>query len=122
MEVLTSFIFVIALIIIVKSMSKNTKKESELSLKKLVQKTFPKYKIIEKNQMIMICEITHRNEPDELVFIRISPNKNKKIKKSGRMFICDYPKTPTASEMKKDFGKYLWLLTHLRLSAQLRQK
>ncbi len=69
---------------------------SKLPLKELVKKTFPKYKIIEKHQSIMICEINHRNEPDKLVFIRIKPNEAKNIRKSGRMLICDYPRNPTA--------------------------
>ncbi|MDN5512825.1 hypothetical protein [Acinetobacter sp.] len=44
------------------------------SFKDIVQKEFGKYKVIEKNQTIMICEINHRNELDELIFIRIDPN------------------------------------------------
>ncbi|MGX5698401.1 hypothetical protein ACWKWF_02145 [Acinetobacter kookii] len=44
------------------------------SFKDLVQKEFNKYKVIEKNQTIMICEINHRNELDELVLIRIDPS------------------------------------------------
>ncbi len=80
---------------------------SKLPLKELVKKTFPKYKIIEKHQTIMICEINHRNETDELVFIRIKPNEAKKIRKSGRMLICDYPRNPTAQEMLFDFRGHL---------------
>jgi len=76
------------------------------NFKELVKKTFPKYKIIEKNQMIMICEFNHRNEPDELVFIRVNSQK-KNLRYSGRMLIIDYPYTPSAKEMKKDFGQHL---------------
>lgn len=111
MEVVTFIAIILIIIIIVKSKTQKDSKLKEsninLSLKETVKNTFPKYKIIEKNQTIMICEITHRNEPDELVFIRITPNKVKKIRKSGRMIICDYPKIPSSSEMKKDFGKYI---------------
>lgn len=80
---------------------------SKLPLKELVKKTFPKYKIIEKHQTVMICEINHRNEPEELVFIRITPNQQKSIKKSGRMLIADYPYIPTAKQLKLDFGQHL---------------
>lgn len=116
MEVITSLIFLVVLILIVRNMAKNeTEKKpkrrpvraEKLPLKELVKKTFPKYKIFEKHQTIMICEINHRNEPDELVFIRIKPNEAKNIRKSGRMLICDYPRNPTAQEMLSDFRGHL---------------
>lgn len=86
--------------------NQNKGKNNAKSFKELVKKTFPKYKVIEKNQMIMICEINHRNEPDELVFIRTNSQK-KNLRYSGRMLIIDYPYTPNAKEMKKDFGQHL---------------
>lgn len=104
MEILVSVVLVVGLIFIV---SKYFKKEQHIDFKGLVGKTFPKYKIIEKHGTVMICEINHRNEPDELVFIRIRPNQQKNIKKSGRMLIVDYPKQPTAAEMKADFKNHL---------------
>jgi len=108
MEILASVVLLISLILIIKKTTeKKIEKEENLALKKLVKRTFPKYKIIEKHQTIMICEIDHRNEPDELVFIRINQNQRKKIKKSGRMLICDYPKNPTAKEMLIDFKGHL---------------
>ncbi|WEI24606.1 hypothetical protein PYR74_12435 [Acinetobacter bereziniae] len=55
----------------------------------------------------MICEINHRNEPDELVFIRINPSKKKKINKTGRRLNAEYPAIPTAKELKMDFGNHL---------------
>lgn len=103
MEILVGMVLVVFIILIVKK----TKKEKNISLEELVRKTFPKYKIMEKHGTIMICEITHRNEPDELVFIRINPNKGKNIKKSGRMLIVDYPKNPSVKEMKTDLGRHL---------------
>jgi hypothetical protein len=112
MDIIAGLILLIGLILIVKNMSgkkqnkKNTRTE-KLPLKEVVKKTFPKYKIIEKHQTIMICEINHRNEPDELIFIRIKPNEAKKIRKSGRMLICDYPQNPTAQEMLSDFQGHL---------------
>lgn len=72
----------------------------------VVKETFPKYVVKEKNQQIMICEIDHRNEIDELVFIRLNkPAKN--IQKSGRMVIADYSTQPSSTELKRDLGKYL---------------
>ena len=112
MDIIAGLILLIGLILIVKIVSgkkankKNTRRE-KLPLKEVVKNTFPQYKIIEKHQTIMICEINHRNEPDELVFIRIKPNEAKNIKKSGRMLICDYPQNPTAKEMLSDFKGHL---------------
>lgn len=77
----------------------------KMSFKEIVQQTFPKYRIIEKNQQIMICEYNHRNEPEELVFIRLSNKKS--IKKLGRMLIVEYSKLPTPKEMKADFESHL---------------
>lgn len=105
MEVLIGIFLVILLILIIKKSKKRA--EKTLTFKQLVKKTFPKYKIIEKNGNIMICEITHRNEPDELVFIRIHATYKKNIKKSGRMIIADYPSNPTAKEMKSDFRGFV---------------
>jgi len=97
----------IAILIYIFVSKKKEANNNNLSLKELVQKTFPKYKIIEKHKTIMICEINHRNEPEELVFIRINRSIKKTIRHSGRMLIADYPSKPTEQEMKKDFGRHL---------------
>jgi len=55
----------------------------------------------------MICEINHRNEPEELVFIRIDPAQKKNLRISGRMLIATYPKAPSVREMRKDFKNYV---------------
>jgi hypothetical protein len=68
---------------------------------------FGKYKVIEKNQTIMICEINHRNELDELVFIRIDPNQKKNIRSFGRRVTFTYSKQPSVREMRQDFAQYL---------------
>ena len=104
MEIITGLI-VIALIIFF--ISKKKIASNNLPLKKLVQKTFPKYKIIEKHGTIMICEINHRNEPEELVFIRVNQGSKKDIRKSGRMLIADYPSKPTIKELKKDLRAHI---------------
>lgn len=109
MDIIAVLILLIGLVLIIKIMSgkKTSTKTEKLPLRDVVKKTFPKYKVIEKNQTIMICEINHRNELDELVFIRIKPNEAKKIKKSGRILICDYPEIPTSKEMVFDFREHL---------------
>lgn len=113
MELSLSIIAIIILSLILiqirkpKNVNQRKNNEPHLQLKDLVQKTFPKYKIIEKHQTIMICEINHRNEPDELVFIRINPYQQKSLRQSGRMLIADYPYKPSAKEMKRDFARNL---------------
>lgn len=77
------------------------------SFKDIVQKEFGKYKVIEKNQTIMICEINYRNELDELVFIRIDPNQKKNIRNFGRRVTFTYSKQPSVGEMHQDFAQYL---------------
>ena len=77
------------------------------SFKDIVQKEFGKYKVIEKNQIIMICEINHRNELDELVFIQIDPNQKKNIRSFGRRVTFTYSKQPSVREMRQDFAQYL---------------
>ena len=77
------------------------------SFKDIVQKEFVKYKVIERNQTIMICEINHRNEPDELVLIRIDPNQKKNRRSFGRRVTFTYSKQPSIGEMRKDFAPYL---------------
>ncbi|WP_353682205.1 hypothetical protein [Acinetobacter sp. ANC 4862] len=51
--------------------------------------------------------MNHRNEPDELVFIRIDPNQKKNIRNFGRRVTFTYPKQPSIGEMRKDFAPYL---------------
>ncbi|MCH7352237.1 MULTISPECIES: hypothetical protein [unclassified Acinetobacter] len=75
------------------------------SLKITVKKAFPKYTIIEKFDTVMVCEINHRNEPDELIFIRIG--QAKKIIKEGRRIVATYTKKPTKKILEKDLKKYL---------------
>lgn len=80
-------------------------KPTNESLKEIVKTAFPKYAIIEKFNTVMICEINHRNEPDELVFIRTG--EPRKIRQEGRRIIATYPQKPTPKELKKDLKQYL---------------
>ncbi|MBJ8554830.1 hypothetical protein I9189_010780 [Acinetobacter bereziniae] len=110
MDIAILILLIIGFTAILLIISKNRKqpiKSKKLNLKELAKKTFPKYKIIEKHGTVMICEINHRNEPDELVFIRIEPNKQKSINQFGRRFKAEYPAIPTARELKADFSKHL---------------
>ena len=85
----------------------SSSRSGNTSFKDIVQKEFMKYKVIERNQTIMICEINHRNEPDELVLIRIDPNQKKNMRSFGRRVTFTYPKQPSIGEMRKDFVPYL---------------
>ena len=85
----------------------SSSRSGNTSFKDIVQKEFMKYKVIERNQTIMICEINHRNEPDELVLIRIDPKQKKNIRNFGRRVTFTFPKQPSIGEMRKDFTPYL---------------
>lgn len=85
----------------------SSSRSGNTSFKDIVQKEFMKYKVIKRNQTIMICEMNHRNEPDELVLIRIDPNQKKNMRSFGRRVTFTYPKQPSIGEMRKDFAPYL---------------
>ncbi len=85
----------------------SSSRSGNTSFKDIVQKEFLKYKVIERNQTIMICEMNHCNEPDELVLIRIDPDQKKNIRSFGRRVTFTYPKQPSIAEMRKDFAPYL---------------
>jgi len=102
MEIITSLFLLICLILITHNMNKKKVNNKDLSLKDLIKKTFPKHHIIDKNQTIMICDFDIRNEPDELAFIRLNPNKKKSIEKLGRRIVINYQKIPSSKELKND--------------------
>ena len=77
------------------------------SFKQIIQDAFPKFSVIERSSAVIICEVNHRNEYEELVFIRIDPNQQKNIRFSGRTLIATYSKQPSLREMKKDFAQHL---------------
>ena len=85
----------------------SSSRSSNASFKDIVQKEFPKYTVVERNQTIMICEMNPRNQLEELVLIRIDPNQKKNIRNFGRRVTFTYPKQPSMSEMRKDFAPYL---------------
>jgi hypothetical protein len=84
------------------------KADDHLSLKDRLQKEFPGFKVIERNQNIIICkEGVNPRIPDELVLIRIDPNQQKNLRTSGKMLIATYAKQPSVREVKKDAAPYL---------------
>jgi len=103
MKILVIILIIVVLVILVVK----SKKSDKQNLKELVKKSFPKHTIIEKFGTVMICEINHRNEPDELVFIRINPNRKKNINRNGRRLNSEYPAIPTTKELKNDFNSHL---------------
>ena len=80
---------------------------SKMSFKEIVQKEFSQYHVIERNQTIMICEVSDGHQSDELVLIRIDPNQKKNMRNFGRRMTFTYPKQPSLREMRKDFAPYL---------------
>ena len=98
---------VVAIVIYTQRGAGSSSRSGNSSFKDIVQKEFMKYKVIERNQTIMICEMNPRNQLEELVLIRIDPNQKKNIRNFGRRVTFTYPKQPSMSEMRKDFAPYL---------------
>ncbi|MDM1758201.1 MULTISPECIES: hypothetical protein [unclassified Acinetobacter] len=85
--------------------SKSTKK---LSLREKIQHEFPQYKVIERNENIVICrEIAGSRIDDELVLIRIDINQDKNLRTVGKMLIATYKKSPSIREIRKDTAGYV---------------
>ncbi len=76
-----------------------------------MQKEFSQYHVIERNQTIMICEVSEGHQPDELILIRIDPNQKKNMRNFGRRMTFTYPKQPSLREMRKDFAPYLQIVS-----------
>lgn len=74
------------------------------NLKNEAQKAFPRLKIKERNGQILICEIDHRGEFNELVFIKLNSSSQKRVENKGRFLVASYPYVPSRREMQKDFG------------------
>ncbi|AUZ05029.1 MULTISPECIES: hypothetical protein [Vitreoscilla] len=73
------------------------------NFKQIVQDTFPNYIVLNRSQSIMICEPDIRNEPIELVIIRIDPTVCKNLSFKSKILIAVYPVEPTPFQMKQDF-------------------
>ncbi|WP_296279394.1 hypothetical protein [uncultured Acinetobacter sp.] len=96
------------LLIIYTQLDGRKKEDSSLSFKEKLQKEFPNYKIVERNQNIIICrEIANQRIPEELVLIRIDSEQKKNLRNSGKMLIATYSKQPSLREIRKDTANYL---------------
>ena len=101
-------VLVACILMIVYTQMETKPKTDPLSLKDMLQKEFPMYKIVERNQNIIICkEIPNQRVDEELVLIRIDPNQQKNLRNSGKLLIATYPKQPSLREIKKDATAYL---------------
>ena len=96
------------LLIIYTQLGDRKKEDPSLSFKDKLQKEFPNYKIVERNQNIIICrEIANQRIPEELVLIRIDSEQKKNLRNSGKMLIATYSKQPSLREIRKDTASYL---------------
>ena len=96
------------LLVIYTQLGDRKKEDPSLSFKDKLQKEFPNYKIVERNQNIIICrEIANQRIPEELVLIRIDPEQKKNLRNSGKMLIATYSKQPSVREIRKDTASYL---------------
>ena len=101
-------VLVVCILMIVYTQMETKPKTDPLSLKDMLQKEFPMYKIVERNQNIIICkEIPNQRVDEELVLIRIDPNQQKNLRNTGKMLIATYAKQPSLREIKKDAAAYL---------------
>ena len=101
-------VLVVCILMIVYTQMETKPKTDPLSLKDMLQKEFPMYKIVERNQNIIICkEIPNQRVDEELVLIRIDPNQQKNLRNTGKMLIATYAKQPSLREIKKDTAAYL---------------
>jgi len=96
------------LLIIYTQLDSKSSEDKHLSFKDKLQKEFPNYKVIERNQNLIICrENPNQRFPEELVLIRIDPEQQKNLRTSGSTLIATYPKQPSIREIKKDSASYL---------------
>ncbi|OTG82279.1 hypothetical protein [Acinetobacter sp. ANC 4648] len=105
---IVGLVFVVCIVIIIYTQMDSRPKSEKVSLKEMLQKEFSEYKIIERNQNIIICcDSPNQRVAEELVLIRIDPQQQKNLRTSGKMLIATYSKQPSIREMKKDFSAYL---------------
>ncbi len=102
-------VFAACLLMIIYTQLDTSKKEDQkLSFKEKLQKEFANFKVVERNQNLIICrEIQNQRIPEELVLIRIDPEQKKNLRTSGKMLIATYSKQPSIREVKKDSAAYL---------------
>ena len=86
---------------------RSTGGNSVASLKEAIQREFGRFSIKERNGQILICEIDHRGEFNELIFVRFEMNCEKRIENKGRFIVAKYGYVPSGGEMRKDFDPIL---------------
>ncbi|MEG0481490.1 MAG: hypothetical protein RR569_00130 [Acinetobacter sp.] len=106
---IVGIVFVACILLIIYTQLGDAKKEDKtLSFKEKLQKEFPNYTIMERNQNMIICrEGSNPRIPEELVLIRIDPEQKKNLRNSGKMLIATYSKQPSIREIRKDTANYL---------------
>lgn len=106
---IVGIVFAACIVLIIYTQLDSLKKEDNtLSFKEKLQKEFPNYKILERNQHFIISrEGANPRIPEELVLIRIDPEQKKNLRNSGKMLIATYSKQPSIREVRKDALPYL---------------
>lgn len=105
---IVGLVFCVCVLLIIYTQINSQPKSDQVSFKEKLQKEFPAYKIVERNQNIIICqEKTNQRFDEELVLIRIDPNQQKNLRISGQTLIATYAKQPSLREIKKDILSHL---------------
>ncbi|MBJ9952138.1 MULTISPECIES: hypothetical protein [unclassified Acinetobacter] len=106
---IVGIVFAACIVLIIYTQLDSSKKQDKhLSFKEKLQKEFPNYKILERNQNFIISrESANPRIPEELVLIRIDPEQKKNLRNSGKMLIATYAKQPSIREVRKDALPYL---------------
>lgn len=103
-----AIVFAACILMIIYTQRDHSKSKKKLSLKEKIQQEFPQYKVIERNENIVICkEIENSRVDEELMLIRVDPNQQKNLRTIGKMLIATYSKAPSIREIKKDGAPYL---------------
>lgn len=105
---IVAVVFAACVLLVIYTQMDHSKATKKLSLKEKIQKEFPQYKVIERNENIIICrEVASSLVDDELVLIRIDANQTKNLRTVGKMLIATYNKSPSIREIRKDTTSYV---------------
>lgn len=105
---IVAIVLVACILLVIYTQIDHSKSSKKLSLKEKIQQEFPQYKVIERNENIVICKpIAGSRIDDELALIRIDPNQNKNLRTVGKMLIATYSKQPSLREIRKDVADYV---------------
>lgn len=103
---IVAIVVVVCILLVIYTQRANTS-STEKSLKEIVEKEFAKYKVIERNGVILIGDHNTHDQFEERIMIRIDPNQKKNVRSFGRRVTFTYSKQPSVREMRKDFAPYL---------------